>query len=358
LKKLETAGAIILGSLNLDELAAGGSGDNARFGRCHNPWNPTHNTGGSSGGSAAAVAAGLCFASLGSDAGGSIRIPAAFCGVVGLKPSYGRVSRFGALARTWSMDCIGPLARSSGDASIVFNAILGQDPLDASSVHSEAVSWLMPERGRLPRIGLLDDDTTRQHAAVDPNYSNATHLLANAGYVLQPTTIADLERYTRMQQIVVKSEGAAMHRQALLGPDSAMSHTVRSVIEGGLEIPAVDYIEALSLRSELLRSFIDSALGEDDMLLMPVSLPSAPLFTASDSLQGAEIDRAFSKTATMTRFANYLGLPAISVPSGIAANGLPTAIQLVARPFSESLLLSTAAHFESLRGPLPCPQLD
>jgi len=358
--KLEAAGAIILGTLNLDELAAGGSGDNAHFGRCRNPWNPAHSSGGSSSGSACAVAAGLCYAALGSDAGGSIRIPAAFCGVAGLKPSYGRVSRHGALARTWSMDCIGPLARDSSDLGVVFNAILGHDPHDASTVESRPVSWAKaaPRRARPARIALLDDDASRRHGAADAHYRGAIRLFAEAGYALHKRSIPDLERYTQMQQIVVKSEGAAMHRRALLDPASGMSHAVRSVIEGGLDIAAVSYIEALSLRSGLLQDFVERVLGDCDLLLLPVSLPGAPVFTPADTLQGAEIDRAFSQTATMTRFANYLGLPAISLPSGLAQNGLPSAIQLVARPFEESLLLSSAVHFEALRGASACPALD
>jgi aspartyl-tRNA(Asn)/glutamyl-tRNA(Gln) amidotransferase subunit A len=355
LRKLADAGAVVIGTLNLDELAAGGTGDNAHFGRCCNPWNPAHNTGGSSGGSAAAVAAGLAYATLGSDAGGSIRLPAAFCGVVGLKPSYGRVSRHGAMARTWSMDCIGPLARSCSDASMVFNIIIGQDPLDASSVDSTSVKCEIPidDKGKLPRLGLVDDSAIQLHRELDPNFDKALNLLKDAGYPFQLSSIPDLNLYTSLQQVLVKSEGAAMYEQALRNDDPHMSYAVRSVIKGGLEISAVRYIEALSLRRQLLKSFIEEVMGEVDLLIMPVSVPVAPEFTATDSLQASEVDRAFSDMATMTRFANYLGLPAISIPTGCDCNGLPTAIQLVARPFEESLLLSTAGHFESL-----CPALN
>ena len=360
LQKLEDAGAVILGTLNLDELAAGGTGDNAHFGRCRNPWNTAHNTGGSSGGSAAAVAAGLAYATLGSDAGGSIRLPAAFCGVAGLKPSYGRVSRYGAMARTWSMDCIGPLARSSRDAGIVLDAILGLDPLDVSSVTSVSLRCSIPtaQQTKLLNIGLVDDTATQLHRQADLNFDRALDLLTGVGYKLEPIQIPDLDLYTRLQQVLVKSEGAAMHEQALRSEDPRLSYSVRSVIEGGLEIPAVRYIEALSLRPQLLQSFIKEVMGEVDLLIMPVSLPVAPAFISTDALQASEVDRAFSQVATMTRFANYLGLPAISIPSGCDSSGLPTAIQLVARPFEESLLVSTAAHFESLRPALHYPGSD
>lgn len=355
MRKLEAAGAVLTGVLNLDELAAGGSGDNACFGRCRNPWNPQHNTGGSSGGSAAAVAAGLAGATLGSDAGGSIRIPAAFCGVVGLKPSYGRVSRHGALARTWSMDCIGPLALDCDDACALLNAIDGLDPLDASSVDSAPSSSDLDSLSRdsLPVIGYLDDPGCRRHQESDSNFAGAMKLFADAGYSLRAISTIDLERYTRMQQILVKSEGAAMHERALRNGDPLMSHAVRSVIEGGLAIPAVRYIEALSLRPMLLQQFIESAFAACDLLLMPVSLATAPSFAPTDALEADEIDRAFSQTATLTRFANYLGLPAIAIPSGLHDNGLPTAIQLVARPFAESLLLTVGADFERRRAPMP-----
>jgi aspartyl-tRNA(Asn)/glutamyl-tRNA(Gln) amidotransferase subunit A len=360
LRKLEAAGAVIIGVLNLDELAAGGTGDNAHFGRCKNPWNPAHISGGSSSGSAAAVAAGLCYASIGSDAGGSIRIPAAFCGVVGMKPSYGRVSRQGAMARTWSMDCIGPVTRNCNDAAIVLNAILGQDPQDASSVRSEPVICQLPsaQTGSLPVIGVFEGHAVSSPAPCDPNYDSALKLLADAGYALPSSAVPDLDLYTEMQQIIVKSEGAAMHGRALRNADPKLSYAVRSVIEGGLDIPAVRYIEALSLRPGLVQSFIETVLGEADLLLMPVSLPSAPLFSPQDGLEARDIDLAFSQMATMTRFANYLGLPAISIPSGCDSSGMPTAIQLVGRPFEESLLLSTAAHFESLHGPLTYPGQD
>lgn len=357
IQKLEAAGAVIVGVLNLDELAAGGSGDNAFYGRCKNPWNPAHNTGGSSGGSAAAVAAGLAYAAIGSDAGGSIRIPAAFCGTLGLKPSYGRVSRFGALARTWSMDCIGPITRSSRDAAVVFNAILGRDPLDATSLTSATVSCDRPTNtdARLPKIGILDVRSEFPTMPVDPNFDNAMTLLEQAGYPMRPVQIPDLTRYTELQQVVVKSEGAAMHGRALREKDARMSHAVRSVIEGGLEIPAIRYIEALSIRSALLQSFTTNVMAEVDLLAMPVSVPTAPLFRPQTDLQAAAIDEEFSRMATMTRFANYLGIPAISVPGGIDAQGMPTALQLVGRPFEESLLLQAADHYESLRGPIRYP---
>ena len=352
--RLEDAGAVILGVLNLDELAAGGTGENAHFGRCTNPWNPEHVCGGSSGGSAAAVAAGLACAAIGSDAGGSIRIPAAFCGVVGVKPTYGRVSRAGALARTWSMDCIGPLTRSVADATLILEAISSEDEFDPSTVASLPIADNTSQlsRTRSTRIGVPEFATD---AVPNKPFESALSHLEKDGFELHRVSIPQLDRYTEMQQVIVKSEGAAMHEASLRDPASAMSFPVRSVIEGGLEIPAVRYVEALSLRETLLRDFCETVMKDCDVLAMPVSMPTAPIYAPQGELESEAIDRAFSQMATMTRFANYLGIPALSVPTGVEVNGLPGAIQFVGRPFEESVILNVAALFEELRGPIDYP---
>jgi len=353
-EKLESAGAIILGTLNMDELAAGGTGDNAHFGRCNNPFDLKHITGGSSSGSAAAVASGLAFAAIGSDAGGSIRIPAAFCGVTGLKPTYGLVSRYGAMARTWSMDCIGPLTRCVEDANSVMDVIQGLDPFDATSVSSNPIEFV--DNNHLI-IGAVYLDPIYQLNKKDENFLLARNLLEQSGQLFQNVTLPDLDLYTQMQQIIVKSEGAAMHRKALLDDESAMSFAVRSVIAGGLEIAAVDYIKALSIRSSVLNHLIKNIMANIDVLMLPVSMPTASKFVPPEAMQSAKIDRNFSTMSTMTRFANYLGLPAISIPTGISAEGLPTALQLVGKPFEENKLIYIAAQYEALRGPQVNPVL-
>ena len=177
-----------------------------------------------------------------------------------------------------------------------------------------------------PVIGVLEFEHNGQYAQADANFSAAIDLLGNAGYKLQPVTIPDLDLYTDLQQVIVKSEGAAMHGRALRENDTRMSHAVRSVIEGGLLIPAVRYIEALALRSSLLQSFVENVLAAVDVLILPVSMPSAPIFTPQIDLQASEIDRQFSRMATMTRFANYLGVPAISLPSGVNADRIPSGL--------------------------------
>jgi aspartyl-tRNA(Asn)/glutamyl-tRNA(Gln) amidotransferase subunit A len=353
--KLESAGAIILGTLNMDELAAGGTGDNVHYGRCNNPWNPGHITGGSSGGSAAAVAAGLAFAAIGSDAGGSIRIPAAFCGITGLKPTYGRVSRYGAMARTWTMDCIGPLTRCVEDADAVLNVIQGLDQNDATSVDTRQLG-LDSNLGKAESciVGVVKLDPIYQ---LDNNFQSARNLLQQSGQLIQEVTLPDLDLYTQMQQVIVKSEGAAMHRKALLDSESAMSFAVRSVIKGGLDIDAVEYIEALSIRSSVLNHLTEIVMADVDLLMLPVSMPTAPEFKPPETMESAEIDKDFSTMATMTRFANYLGLPAISIPTGLSPEGLPTALQLVAKPFEESKMVKVAAQYQTLRGPLKNPDL-
>ena len=346
--RLEAAGAIIVGTLNLDELAAGGTGENLRFGRCCNPWDTNRITGGSSSGSAAAVAAGLVMATIGSDAGGSIRLPAAYCGVVGLKPSYGRVSRHGAMARTWSMDCIGPMARNVEDVCSIQQVIEGEDPLDPSSVDC-APTEFSTRHGRV--VGVFTDE----HCDQPEHFIRAIDTFSSIGYSTKPTLLSALDRLTSLHQIIVKSEAAAMHGNAVRSGDSRMSHAVRSVIQDGLEIPAVQYIEALSLRQTHLKSFIDEVFTEIDVLAMPVSIGTAPVYAPQDALSASEVDREFSQLATLTRFANYLGIPGLTVPTGIDNAGLPTALQLIGKPYMESTLMSVARDYEHRRGSLVYP---
>ncbi len=348
-QRLEDAGAIVLGVLNLDELSAGGSGDNRFFGRCLNPWQPDRLAGGSSGGSAAAVSAALAMASIGADAGGSIRIPAAWCGVVGLKPTYGSVSRHGAAPRTWSMDCIGPMAATAADVAAVYEVIRGHDANDASTL--QVATAPVAPRTRW-RIAVLAD--AERLSGDDPNYRAALQALAADGHRVEELALPFLDELTALQQVVVKCEAAALHGQRLRDTSSPVSHAVRSVIADGFHLHAARYLEALCLRADYLRRY--TALLEGyDALALPAGLPEAPSFHATDTMSGEEVDRRFSESATLTRFANYLGVPALVVPTGVSTSGLPTALQLAGTPFREHDLLRLAGVYERLRGPMPLP---
>ena len=346
IKKLEASGAIILGVLNLDEFAAGGTGVNAWFGRCKNPLDERRITGGSSSGSAAAISAKFSLATIGSDAGGSIRIPAAFCGVCGLKPTYGRVSRFGAVPRTWSMDCIGPLASNIEDLGIVLEAISGHDAQDRSSNVNSEFMWTRHELGKMPRVGFLPESA--EYGQDLGQYGRVLESLRNAGCPLVPKPIDKLDTYTDYHQRIVKSEAATFHRAVLEGTNSCASPEVEGTLRPGMQIPAMDYLQAQTDCDNLLKEFLDHVLNDVDVLVLPVSYEEAPIYDADAVMNADTLNKEFAKASIFTRFVNFLGLPAVSFPTGVGAAGMPTAVQLIARPFDELSMLNSALQMEQL----------
>jgi aspartyl-tRNA(Asn)/glutamyl-tRNA(Gln) amidotransferase subunit A len=346
IKKLEASGAIILGVLNLDEFAAGGTGSNAWYGRCKNPLDRRRMTGGSSSGSAAAVSAGFCLATIGSDAGGSIRIPAAFCGVCGLKPTYGRVSRFGSIPRTWSMDCIGPLTTNIEDLGIALEAISGHDVHDTTSVPENDFTWRVREIDDVPRIGYLAQIT--DYGEDYSHYGKVLESLEQAGYQLKIKDLHKLDTYTEYHQRIVKSEAAAFHRAVLEEEVSNVSIETQDVLKPGGQILAIDYLQALTQRDSLLAEFLDQVLNDVDVLVLPVSYEEAPVYESGATKDADLINQEFARASIFTRFVNFLGLPAVSLPVGIGSAGMPTAVQLIARPFDELRMLNIALQMESL----------
>ena len=346
IKKLEASGAIILGVLNLDEFAAGGTGVNPWFGRCKNPLDERRITGGSSSGSAAAVSANFSLATIGSDAGGSIRIPAAFCGVCGLKPTYGRVSRFGAVPRTWSMDCIGPLASNIEDLGLVLEAISGYDPQDRSSDVDSDFTWTRYELDEMPRVGFLPDSA--KNGPYLSHYSRVIESLQKAGYPLTPKPLDKLDTYTDYHQRIVKSEAATFHRVVLEGTKSYASPEVEGTLRPGMQIPAMDYLQAQTACENLLKEFLDQVLNDVDVLVLPVSYEEAPIYDTDTVMNADTLNEEFAKASIFTRFVNFLGLPAVSFPTGVGTAGMPTAVQLIARPFDELSMLNIALQMEQL----------
>lgn len=341
-RKLIAAGADIVALLGQDELAAGGSGQNRRFGRCLNPWNRDHLTGGSSSGSAAAVAAGIVPMSLGSDAGGSIRIPAAWCGVTGHKPTYGLVGRSGALARGWSVDCIGPLAADAQTCAALLAVIAGPDAGDPTT-------WAAPElRDAAPaactiRVPRLAPELCC--AATRAARDGAAAVLEKAGHVLEEGPLPDLESLNAAHQALVRAEAAALHGAALAANPDACDPGVAALIRSGLSIPATAYLGAAAGRAAALQAVLDAVFGAADLVLMPVTPTAAPRASAS-----REHAARMSDDALFTRWANYLGLPATAFPAGFDASGLPIGMQLVGRPFADGLCLDTVAGFQRATG--------
>jgi len=364
--RLKKAGAVLWGRLNLDEFAMGSSTENSAFGPTRNPWDLTRVPGGSSGGSAAALAAGCALATLGSDTGGSIRQPAALCGVVGLKPSYGLVSRYGLIAFASSLDQIGPFARTVEDAAIMLGAIAGHDPLDSTSFRAEVPDYrrALAERKGPWRIGIpreyfgegLDPEVG---AAVEQAIAHYRAQGCEIREVSLPHTQYCLDTYyiiatAEASSNLARYDGVRYGHRAEGVTDIEQLNS-RSRAEGfgaevkrriilGTYVLSSGYYDAFYLRAQKVRTLIRqdflNAYRDVDVLLTPTSpVPAFKLGEKSDPL-------AMYLCDIYTIGVNLAGLPAISVPCGFTRAGLPVGLQLIGQPFREADLLAVARHYE------------
>lgn len=343
--RLDRAGAVSVGWLNLSEFAGGPTGHNVHFGDCCNPWNTAHVSGGSSSGSGAAVAARIVFGALGSDTGGSIRIPAACCGVVGVKPTYGLVSRHGAMPRSWSLDHIGPLARTVADSAVILQAIAGVNPGDATSWVGDVPDYpdglgAIPKGVRIgvPKRGFVEDASPDAIAA----FEAALELLCGLGCVRVDVDLPDPNGLSKLNDVISKSEAATIHSKWLTEAPERYGDHVRSRIEAGLAIPATRYLEALSLRTGITRSFVDSVFSKCDVVCAPTLPFGAPRRDESNPEEPAGVLDLVRKMTYRTRLFNYLGLPAFSIPMGFDSGHLPLSLQMIGPPLGEAGLFSLA----------------
>ena len=352
--RLEEAGSITLGGLNMSEFAQGPTGQNPHVGDCRNPWNTDFISGGSSSGSAAAVAAGMVLASLGSDTGGSIRIPASCCGVTGLKPTHGRVSRFGIMPLSFSMDCVGPLARSARDCALVLAAIAGADPRDRTASAEPVADYMAGLDGKrggdladcrigVPRNGFFD--------AVDPPvmeaFEDALEVLVGRGAQVQAIDLPVLDAVAAYSSVVSRVELAACHAEWMRTRQAEYGKSVSGRIYPAYAIPGVHYVEALRRRGSVLSAFASDVFARVDLIASPTIPKMIPTRVETDIESGEEgVVARFLAPAANTRPFSYLGLPAISVPCGIDTNGLPIGLQLAGRPFSEARLLRAADAYQ------------
>ncbi len=341
LARLADAGAIDLGGLNMSEFAVGPIGNNVHYGDCRNPWNPEHAPGGSSSGSGASVAARIVYGALGSDTGGSIRIPSAMSGVVGFKPTQNRVSRYGLMPLSFSFDTSGPLTRTVRDAARILDVIAGHDAMDPTSsrrpVPSNEAACERSVRGL--RIGLptnyFYDDLDPEVAAA---LNAAENALAGQGAELRPVDVPSHDEINLIWAAALAAEAATIHRKWLRERPEDYGPMVRRRIEFGLYQPATRYIEALTLREKFLRDYCTMAFAECDVLLTPTMPVTAPRLDEVDVSDGKGMTELVLKVSRNTRPISYLGLPALSVPCGFNAGGLPIALQLIGRPFAEAQL--------------------
>ena len=348
--RLEAAGALTLGKLNMTELALGPFGDNAHHGDVQNPWRVGHVSGGSSSGSGAAVAAGLAAGALGTDTGGSIRLPAAACGVVGLKPTYGRVSRAGVMPLSWSYDHVGPLARTVGDAALLLAAIAGADRLDATASRQPVPDYAAKLGGGAAglRVGVAGGFYAE---GLDPSVTaalgEAVAALGRLGARVEPVAVPDPgPLVTACSNVMVRAESAAIHWRILKERPGDLQPAVRDRLAPGLAVSAHEYLQGQRLRAKLTREFIDGVFSRVDVLVTPTIPEPAPALAHVKAGATAEVIARMGRFSRLTRPFNALGLPALSLPCGAAADGRPLAMQLVGRPFDEATLLRLGHAYE------------
>ncbi|MEI6202742.1 MAG: amidase, partial [Enhydrobacter sp.] len=287
LEKLDAAGVVELGFLNMAEFAAGPTGHNVHHGNAKNPWDETRVTGGSSSGSGASVAARMTFGALGSDTGGSIRLPAAACGVVGMKATYGRVSRAGAVARSWTLDHVGPLTRTVRDNARMLAAIAGYDPSDSTTSEKPVPDYETLLEGGVAglRIGLAlpNDGPARLDAKIGAAIQAAADTLGKLGAKITMARLPDFTALYRCAEVMVKCEAAAMHRPWMEKTPELYANQVRTRMEAGFFIPATQYIDALRLRAHFVTEFLSMAMDGVDAVLLPAIPFPIPTLEETDT---------------------------------------------------------------------------
>jgi len=349
--RLRSAGAIVLGTLNLSEFALGGTLA-PPFGQPRNPWDRVRDPGGSSSGSGIAAAAALASGTLGEDTGGSIRSPASWCGVVGLRPTWGLVSRAGCVGVSWSMDAPGPIARSVEDCALLLQAIAGHDPMDPMTSRRPVPDYAAALAGgvRGLRIGVVrelqesDDTAPEVRAAVGAALTTLTEL----GATVETVALSLIRRSGAVFMALADSEAAGLHRRRLTAQPNDYDAGTRRRLLAASVLPAALYHQATRARA-LIRAEIGRALERFDLLVAPTSPTPAPLISAGAAplASGEEAARRFFERRSYTTPASLAGVPALSLPCGFTASGLPIGLQLIGRRFSESTVLRAGHAYES-----------
>lgn len=350
-ERLEAAGAFRLGALHMAEFAYGPTGHNPYLGHARNPWHPEKVTGGSSSGSGAAVAARLTPAALGSDTGGSIRLPAHFCGVSGFKPTYGRVSRASAMPLSFTLDTVGPLARTAADCALIMEAIAGPDPLDPTTTGAPA--WNKALASTAPKgltIGVptsfyVDDLEPDVAASLDA----ALETFARLGHSIVKVDLPDQTLVAAAALLVLAVEATACHAATLRERPQDYGAQVKARLENGLAYSAVEYLEALRWRGPALTAHLE-AIGKADVVIAPASRAVAPGIADTDVGGGPNAEATIAGVTRFMRPLNYLGLPVMSVPAGFSADDMPIGLQLIGRPFGDEVAAALGQAFQAVTG--------
>jgi aspartyl-tRNA(Asn)/glutamyl-tRNA(Gln) amidotransferase subunit A len=339
--RLKHSGGVLLGKTNLHEIALGVTGVNPHFGVVKNPWDTSRISGGSSSGSAVAVSLGMCLAAIGTDTGGSIRIPAALCGVVGLKPTYGRVSSYGVIPLSWNLDHVGPLTRTVRDAALILSVIAGYDPQDPASINIPVDDYLKHLEDGVNgwRVAVAQGDyieaaDTEVLAAVN----RAAQVFKDLGAEIKEVDLSWLEQLALANSLMTQADGAAFHRERLAQHPDWFGADVLQRLQAGAAFNSGDYAMARRTQAEGRRRF-ELFFEEFDLLLLPTTPIPAPLIEDTGAIQAAR---------QLTRFTspfNLTGLPALSMPCGFKT-GLPVALQIISRHWAEAIVLQAGYAFE------------
>ncbi|MFB3884165.1 MAG: amidase [Thermodesulfobacteriota bacterium] len=347
-RRLKEAGAILIGKLNLHPLAYGPTGENEDYGHMHNPWNPARIAGGSSGGSGSSVASGQCTFAMGSDTGGSVRIPAALCGIVGFKPTYGRLSRYGITPLAWSQDHAGPMARTVEDCALVMNAVSGYDPNDPASAHLPVPDYTRALTGRLKglHVAMIKEFL---EGPLEPEVAKcvekAAEKLGELGAILSEVSWPIYDYAMPIASVIQMAEATAYHSRLLREKASQIDLSARLRLEAGIFISATDYVQAQRARTLFCRRSLE-LFKETDLLAVPtVPVTAFPIGTTKSEVNGQKVN-IISLLTGYTRPFNLNGFPAITVPCGYSKEGLPVGLQLVGRPFDEETVLRAAHAYE------------
>ena len=347
--KLKGEGAIIIGKLQMHEFALGSTSINPHDGPARNPWDRSRITGGSSGGSASSVASGQCKGALGTDTGGSIRIPSGLCGIVGLKPTFGRVSRSGVFPLSWTMDTVGPMTRTVEDSALILNVLAGFDPQDPGSANVPSENFASDLGGGIEGVkiavpqeyfyDIIDDEISKAVQATQ-------EVFIGLGATVEPIKIPALEHSLAISGTIMLAEAASVHDFNLREKPSEIGDDVRLRLTQGALTSASDYIKAQRARTEFNQQ-IKEALNKFDVLLSPTVPVGAPKINEQTITVGNLHQPTLSLMPRLTRPHNICGIPTISIPCGFTQQKTPIGIQIGGRAFDEKLVLRVAHAYES-----------
>ena len=341
-EKLKQAGAVLMGKTNTHEIALGVTGNNPHYGTARNPWDSTRIPGGSSSGSAIAVATGMALGALGTDTGGSIRIPASLCGIVGFKPTFGRVSLRGVFPLSWNLDHVGPLTKSVKDAALILQVISAYDPMDPASIRMLAGDYLShlvdDVEGKKVAVGIGEFIESADSEVL--NAVNAsTKAFESIGCRVQEVNLDWLRNAALANRTMTQSDGAAVHRDRLKEHPDWFGEDVRRRLEDGAKTSSTDYILTRRTQSEIKKRF-EQFFESHDFLITPTTPIAAPTIEGHDAVEQA---------GRLTRFTspfNLAGLPALSLPCGFTKGGLPIGLQIISRAWADSKVLNLGYAFE------------